>query len=262
MAMRIYISYSNGGLEIAEKYAKHIRNSNNDFNVSLDDSSELARADGVLICISGTENSNVKAELNMALDRKLPVAYIREVKSLDDSGVKLQLGLAQEIEPGDFVRLDGWLKNIGEEAVKRKKSQKRKKTASVITVVLVLMILAVSTVFAIRHISDAKSSGSEASDAAEQSETRDELAEDNLSSIYLGDNPASLKVLNLSNKGLSDISFLSSAVNLEELDISKNNISDINILVTLKNLKKLDISDNPIEDYTILDYLKGVEIKR
>lgn len=69
----------------------------------------------------------------------------------------------------------------------------------------------------------------------------------------------SLKTLNLSHCGRSDISRLSVASHLEELDLSSNSIQDISPLAGLENLKILNLERNAV---TVLDYLADLSSLR
>jgi len=62
----------------------------------------------------------------------------------------------------------------------------------------------------------------------------------------------SIKVLDLSECGLTDVGFLNGFINLQELDLSWNNLSDITGLPELKHLTKLDLSYNFISEIQVL----------
>lgn len=68
-----------------------------------------------------------------------------------------------------------------------------------------------------------------------------------------------IKKLGLSNKSISDISFLKYFPNLEDLNLSENKISDISQLASLTNLKNLNLSWNNISDITKLSGLTNLE---
>lgn len=252
--MRIYLSHSVDQTDPVEKYAEYIKASG--CGLCIDDPDKMNASDGVFICISGSDNADAKAELNMALDRKLPVAYVIGEKGTVDPGLSFQLGLARKIEFGDFEDLSRW---IGETADTKKK-QRNKKVFGLLFLAAICIVLVISVAFILPKIRKSDEAAKNAvSDEAVLSDQRETSAEDTAEN-YWGDDLSAVKVLDLSNKGLTDISFLTEAVDLEELDISGNQIKDINVLVTLKKLKKVDISGNPVEDYTILDYMNGVEI--
>ncbi len=54
--------------------------------------------------------------------------------------------------------------------------------------------------------------------------------------------------LNLSGKGIRDISVLQSCKNLRQLNLSGNEIADLSAIMNLPSLERLDISDNRISD--------------
>ena len=66
--------------------------------------------------------------------------------------------------------------------------------------------------------------------------------------------------LDLSGKGLNDISALSACKNLVKLNISDNNISDLSPLMDQKSLRELDISGNLISDLRPLMALTSLEV--
>lgn len=261
--MKIYISASSDCPESIGKYEIHLTEHGNE--LCRNEPDELNRSDGVLICVSGSENSDAKAELNMALERKLPIAYIVEKNAYLDSGFRFQLGLAHEIPEDDFEELDRWLKIVYDISRNRKIQNRRKKIIVITVATAICIATAILVLIYPGKTGKIKNDGGTEDvhskdvtyiSSANAEESRAEEA----SRKYLGEDPVSVKKLDISNKGITDISFLSAAENLEELDISNNQITDINVLVTLKNLKKLNISGNPIEDDTVLDYMKNVEI--
>lgn len=259
--MRIYVSASGDCPGAAQKFIEQIRSFG--VEVCFQKTEELTGSDGLFVCVSGTENGDVKAELNMALERKLPVAYVMEEQGNADAGLLFQLGLAEKITAGSREELERWLESVSEKAGKAKKEGKRKKfgilAVSVIACLLIaVLILRPAGNFASVNPTEAQNGAAENMAVGD----REEQSVAEAVQKYLGEDPASVTVLDLSGKGLSDIGFLSDAVNLEELDLSNNEISDINALITLKKLKKLNISGNPIEDDTILDYMNGVEVIR
>ncbi len=65
--------------------------------------------------------------------------------------------------------------------------------------------------------------------------------------------------LDLSNRGITDISALSSCTMLESLNISGNIISNISVLGAMPNLKTLDISNNEISNLSPLIALANLE---
>ena len=64
-----------------------------------------------------------------------------------------------------------------------------------------------------------------------------------------------VKELNLSGKGITDISVLRHCTQLERLDLSNNNISYIGALESVRTLKWLNLSNNKIANVSSLDVL-------
>ena len=67
-----------------------------------------------------------------------------------------------------------------------------------------------------------------------------------------------VKELNLSGKGITDISVLKNCTQLERLDLSGNNISYLGGLEQVRTLKWLDLSDNKISNVSALDTLTNL----
>lgn len=70
----------------------------------------------------------------------------------------------------------------------------------------------------------------------------------NKSTSFTSEDIINIKVLDLSDKNLSDLNGLSLLNNLESINIANNNISDLTELNQLENLNTLYISGNPIDD--------------
>ena len=85
------------------------------------------------------------------------------------------------------------------------------------------------------------------------------LADDDIITIEILNN---VKKLDLSEKGLSnisDISALANLTNLQTLHLSGNSISDISALRGLTNLQTLDLCNNSISDISTLGNLKNLQ---
>ena len=85
------------------------------------------------------------------------------------------------------------------------------------------------------------------------------LADDDIITIEILNN---VKKLDLSEKGLSnisDISALANLTNLQTLHLSGNSISDISALRGLTNLQTLDLCNNSISDISALGNLKNLQ---
>ncbi len=81
------------------------------------------------------------------------------------------------------------------------------------------------------------------------------------STRYETTNPLIFKtrVLNLSNKGLEDISPLASLLQMRSLWLDNNHIHDINAIGSLKNLVFLSLNHNSISDTHILYEMTGLK---
>lgn len=265
--MDVFVSASKDCDDAAAKYIDTLRALGH--TVSTEDTDALLAADALFLCLAGNNNSGVKADLNLLLDRAVPVAYVIEDGAEVDRGLALQLGLATRISAehneADLAR---WLKGV-----ESKKTPRRARKGVVAACAAVFVCVAAVLIW--KAAVDRTEPEPDAPVFSEQ--TVDEYA-----AYFGGAAPETLETLNLSGRGLSDIGFLSRAVNLEELDLSGNEISDISPLASLTKLKRLDlsgnqiadanvllamgalewidVSGNPIEDWTALDYLGNVEI--
>ena len=258
--MKIFCTSSRGG--DPERYIAVLRALGH--RVQGDSTEALLGADALFLCISGPDNSGVKADLNLVLDRGTPVAYVLEKGAQLDQGLALQLGLAVPISAEDpKPDLERWLNSLG----------KRRKRRSCLPLAAAVVLAAVicAGVLLLRKPAEAPALPVSAA-----------LADPAPGAEYLGDAPEELLTLDLSGRGLTDITFLEAAVNLEELslrdnavsdisplasltklrrlDLRGNQITDINILLALDSLERVDLRDNPIADPTALDYLEDVEI--
>ena len=258
--MKIFCTSSRGG--DPERYIAVLRALGH--RVQGDSTEALLGADALFLCISGPDNSGVKADLNLVLDRGTPVAYVLENGAQLDQGLALQLSLAVPISAEDpKPDLERWLNSLG------KRRKRRRSLPLAAAVVLAAVICA--GVLLLRKPAEAPALPVSAA-----------LADPAPGAEYLGDAPEELLTLDLSGRGLTDIAFLEAAVNLEELslrdnavsdisplasltklrrlDLRGNQITDINILLALDSLERVDLRDNPIADPTALDYLEDVEI--
>lgn len=67
-----------------------------------------------------------------------------------------------------------------------------------------------------------------------------------------------LKEIDLSNNGLSDVSWLSSCTKLEKIDLSNNSIKNFNQIVDNQELTYLDVSNNIVNDISKLKFMKKI----
>ena len=311
-------------------YEDHIGNAGH--KVVSGDARALLGADALFICISGKENRDVKEDLNLALDRGLPVAYVIEDGGVPDSGLSIQLAIATRIptEGGNEAapglpaekneRFTAGRKNErfttggenerfttggenerfttggenerfetgkdNESAQRTKKAvqkwletvsagivadKKRKKIRTVLGAVAIIVLLAGAGVLAttLMNRNDTGTSQHPLTiqeqlgidiETLKKSEKID-LSGKGLEDISFLSGCKECKELDISGNAISDISVLSELENIRVLNISGNRINDINVLLTLKNLEEVDIRDNPISDYTATSFLGCVVIQ-
>ena len=72
--------------------------------------------------------------------------------------------------------------------------------------------------------------------------------------------PAKVEVLDLSARGLTDLSVLSGLTDLEVLDIGGNRIADLWPLAGMEGLERLDLRDNAVADLSALSRLPGLRV--
>ncbi len=302
-------------------YEDHIGNAGH--KVVSGDARALLGADALFICISGKENRDVKEDLNLALDRGLPVAYVIEDGGVPDSGLSIQLAIATRIpaeggneaapglpaeknerftEGGKNERfttggenerfttggknerfttgkdnesaqmtkkaVQKWLETVSAGIVADKK---RKKIRTVLGAVAIIVLLASAGVLAttLMNRNDTGTSQQPLTiqeqlgidiETLKKSEKID-LSGKGLEDISFLSGCKECKELDISGNAISDISVLSELENIRVLNISGNRINDINVLLTLKNLEEVDIRDNPISDYTATSFLGCVVIQ-
>ena len=277
--MKIFVSHSADAGAKAQKYIDDLRAAG--AVIASGSASEFLSSNGILFVISGSDHADLKADLNLALDNKKPVACVIEEGASLDKGLEMQLGLAKKIAPAQSAaQIKDWLSGLEQE-------DKSRKSKRAIIAVVVIAIIAIAAVFGMNA---AKSKRAEAARQAEEARIAEEqaaaeaAAKDPRNLYFEGKDPADFTVLDLSGRGIEDISFISEAVNLtelnlsnnkvsditplasleklEKLDLSNNAVTDINALLTLKALKELNLSDNNIADTGALDFMKGVKVTK
>ena len=72
--------------------------------------------------------------------------------------------------------------------------------------------------------------------------------------------PAKVEVLDLSARGLADLSALSGLADLEVLDLGGNRIADLSPLAGIAGLERLDLRDNAVADLSALGGLAGLRV--
>jgi len=255
-----------------------------------DDTARLTAADGLLVILGETNDTeNVKQDLNLALDRHLPVVMIYFGTPVPDRGLLIQLGLAERFPAGeqDRERTVRALQNMGarpgsESGSEPGTEKKGSRRAAVWAALLLAAALMAGTWFlfpkffpefsgrgeesggALEESSEAASTEASVEAADLSGELREALllagadlngdGEIELSEL------TSLTELTLSDCGLSDIRGLSLATGLTKLDLSGNTITDISELAALRALEELDLSGNAITDISALAAL--TELKK
>ncbi|MGX4599795.1 hypothetical protein [Faecalimicrobium sp. JNUCC 81] len=68
-----------------------------------------------------------------------------------------------------------------------------------------------------------------------------------------------LREIDLSDKGIYDLTGIQYAINLNNLSLNKNEIVDANLLTALTRLSNLELSENRIEDISFLNSLKRLK---
>ncbi|WP_409023179.1 leucine-rich repeat domain-containing protein (plasmid) [Enterococcus faecium] len=68
-----------------------------------------------------------------------------------------------------------------------------------------------------------------------------------------------LETLDLTNKGIQNLSGLENCVNIKTLNLAKNKISDISSIANLKQLVNVDLSDNQLNDISVFKNSTSVE---
>ncbi|MBQ9544674.1 MAG: leucine-rich repeat domain-containing protein [Clostridia bacterium] len=259
--MKIYVTGSEGALRARAEEALEKLNC-----TALEESARtLKSADALLVVLTENGRRRIKEDLNLALDAGLPVAVIRPPESATDRGLEIQLDLAFDVSETDpEPDLARWI-----DALKKKRARNLKKriTAAILITAAIAVLAAAAAILFPKLFDKPKVPASTGTVTADPFE---------------GADPESLTVLDLSGKGLSDISFLSAAINLTELDLGdneitdvsplakltklarlnlKNNrINDVNVLLSLKDLRELDLRGNPLTDRTVLDFMTDVNV--
>ena len=285
--MRIYFTHSSDGTPQGS-YEDCIKGAGHE--TVRGNAESLLGAEALFICICGKENRRVKEDLNLALDRGIPVAFVIGESGICDAGLDIQLAIAARISGANIKEdVEAWLKMV-EKSSALKKKKKSVKTA-VIAAVTVLAVAACAVV-AVIFFGPGKDSEQTSAVTIEEligiseeelaASDRIDLSGKNLTDVSFLEGCVGCRELDISNNAITDISVLSGLKNLvvlkagknkiadisvlsdlaelEELDVSGNEVSDINVLLTLKKLKKADISDNPIHDRTAIGFLNGVVV--
>ena len=228
-------------------------------NITAYDTSSMIGSDGVFIYLTGSQHHKVKDDLNLILNKGIPVAYVCDEDAVIDEGLEMQLGLATcidcgrsddngpetEISDRGISRLREWIDSID---LNRKKKKKHQLSIILIAAAAIALIASAALYFA------SGGSGSRMEGSGREKASFDPEA-------FLKETDIKEAVsLDLKGKGINNISFLKDAVKLEELDLSDNELSDISPLSQLTGLRVLKLSGNHISDLTPLAKLEKLEI--
>ncbi|MBP5331830.1 MAG: leucine-rich repeat domain-containing protein [Lachnospiraceae bacterium] len=258
--------------------------------IAASDTASMLASDGAFIFLCGEGHGRVRDDLNMLLNKGIPVAYAAAENAVIDDGLKMQTGLATCIEKDTDVRqLREWVGTL--EQGRRQKTKRRRTVIALIAAGLILAGVVAVVLFTggfkdlFGHDTDIADNG-ETVNYLQGIDITEAVSLDlsgkgisdiaflknaaNLEELDLSNNEITdigpikglvdLKILNLSGNHISDLTPLAQLEKLEELDLSDNDIDYINPLLTLKNLKKLDISGNKIDDKAAFEFMDRVEI--
>lgn len=263
--MKIFCTYSSDA-EARGAYEDCIRKAGHE--IVKEDARALLGADALFICISGKENRRIKEDLNLALDKGMPVAFVREEGGIADTGLNMQLSIATVIPADDDgTRISKWLEVTAQQAAAK---SKKKAVKTLACLAAALALIAAGVILAVAIFSSPENNGSEKvlskeeqlgiDVAALKGSEKIDLSGKGIEDIAFLAECTECTELDISDNSISDISVLSGLTKLEILNVSGNKVEDINVLLTLKNLRKVDISNNPISDYTSTTFLNGVNI--
>lgn len=215
-------------------------------------SAYLKDTDAAVFFIGENYDANqLKIELNHVVAKGDELYCVLFGDPKFDSGIKMQMGLATIINDSDDApcELENLLSQNGKD---------KTKTGTYIAIIGVLILVIVAALL-IPKFTNKQSEVS--ADNIKMDEIITKALIDAGADCIVIDGGISqeemltIEMLDLSNKGIDDITPLLYATNLKELDLSDNNISDITGLVALAKLEKIDLSNNPILNYAVLDYL-------
>jgi|GEM_PF-4856779 len=292
---RIFVSNYNANEAWAEPYANRI--AAEDVALYLEtgdpgDATVLKEADALLVFLGEGQNYRaVKQDVNLALDRKLPVFAVLSGEPAIDRGLEVQLGLATKVYDGE----DGPEELAAAiSAFAAEKPKKKKKTGLIIAIVVALLALVIVgfILFTQPNIPPVDPPDDVTQNIPEHIEMEEALLKGltangidangdgyierheltaygtlllkgygitdvtPLAEAY--GNEYGLIILDLSDNNITDVTPIASFSILEELDLSNNKITSCAPLLALKNLTKLDLSGNPLEDASNLAFMTWV----
>ncbi len=263
----IYFSFSDSCREQAEPWRKLLESCG--AAPASDDARSLTHSDGLFLYLSGDDHTIVKDDLNMALNCRMPVAYVKEQDCVTDKGMEVQLGLASCIVAESAEEaIREWLGVCSRFAGKRR--QKRLIAISALCAATACVALTAGIISNIVHERKERTAAPTAAASmieqylpegtAPEKITELDLSGKGIEDLTFLRDAANLEVLNLADNDISDISPLAELTKLRKLDLSGNKVEDINPLLALKNLEELDICGNPVKDRSALDFMPGVAV--
>jgi len=252
------------------------------------DTLRLTSAAALLVILGETSDyTRVKQDLNLALDRHMPVVALYFGEPELDQGLLIQLGLAERFRAGETDReraaaaLRAAIERKSEtgKSPDRRHGRGRRKLVRGAAAAGVLILGVVCYVYLPKYLpafsgageeslTDASGGSTEAAEStgARAADLNGELKEALFSAGVDADGDGDISEaelervtsLTLSGMGLSDLGGLSAASSLKKLDLSDNSLTDISELAALTGLRELDLSGNSVRDISALAALTGL----
>jgi len=256
---------------------------------SASDTLLLTSAAALLVILGETsDTARVKQDLNLALDRHIPVVALYFGEPKLDQGLLIQLGLAERFRAGetDRERAAAALRAAAERksdtggASDRGHGRKCGWPVRLLVIIGVLIAGVLCYIYLPKYLPAFSGAGEESltdtsesaakvpeSPETEMADLNGELKEALLTAGVDadGDGAISLKELQsvtsltLSGMELTDIGGLSAASSLKKLDLSDNLLTDISELAALTGLQDLNLSNNSVRDISALAALTSLK---
>ena len=251
----IYCSYPDACRSRVEEYIAFLQEHGK--QVCFEESVQaLKNCDSLLVFLApNADLTKARRDITYALDHKKHLVYVLLGDTELDSGLKIQLGLAQKIIDSE----DAFEQLLSALAVSPTEGEK---PCNYILIAALLAVVA-AVIVAVFVFGGSKENAEPAPPAEEhiamENALRDGLIQNGIDTS--GDGGISkqeleiAQELDLSSLGITDISPLAAASELVKLDLSGNNISDITPLAGMKKLQSIDLSGNAIDDFQVLTYL-------
>lgn len=221
----------------------------------------ISRCDKVLVFLND-DTLLAKQDINYALDKGKPIICIKQENYSKDSGLEMQLGLEKVFSFNDDES----------EIVKAVLANNTKKRSCVPLIILVIVFI-ICIIAVIFFKTKAKPDVVEDDKYNNPTQAIEMVSMDlNLEQalIDLGydsdgdghftkDELLMISDVDLSNKGIRDISALIYMENLNKLNLSNNDISNAQALISLTKLEDLDISGNKLDDTSFIKYISSIK---